>query len=282
MIAHSPHPLFPYDIEDEPDEGAELVQIAHICVTRFDPTTNKYVWALETYKADELSALDQLFELYGGGKYELFAKTDYQGRPGSTVRRVRYDIPGTMKPLAPGDTMGRPVSPPAAPATNSPAPPGGSNMEQLFMMMMQSQQANTQVMVAMMQTMGQTMAAALANRGGGGSDAAAAALGQIAAAAVSRAPAETSSEALFKAMEMGAELAGGGNAQDANDEETAMEIINGVAKIKEMMDTPGRAAVPGVRMPPPPAAARNNNGGPSHPQHGKPHTPPPATASEKA
>jgi len=274
VIAHSQHPLFPYDLEDEPDQGEEITEIAHVCVTRFDATTNKYVWALDTYKADELTSLNQLFELYGGGKYELFAKTDYQGRPGSTICRVRYDLAGAPKPLAPGDTMGRAAAtPPASSSADAAgvAGAGTTSMDRLLMMMLQGQQQSTQLMVAMLQTMGQTMAAAMSSRGGG-SDASAVALGQIAVAAMNRPVPETPVQAFKDALQMGLDMAGGDGGGE-EDESVAEEILKGLSAVKEMANMTGPAVVPG--QVPPPRQPVNHNA-PAH--QTRPPSPPAKTA----
>ena len=241
-LKHTEHPLFPYDVEDDiPEEGDEGVhEIKHIVVTRFDPVQSKFLWAIDSHPAEDVMSLADLYELYGGGKYELYAKTDVQGRPGHTIRRLRYDIPGISKPLSPSDTPG--ATPAPTPSASTAAGvhdvAGATGMEKILLLLMTQQAESNKMFMQMMANQTQVMVAALGNRGG---DANAAALGQIAAAAISRppppAPAEAPADTIFKAMRMGAEMAGVqevDDGPDGEDENVASTILEGVRAFKEM------------------------------------------------
>lgn len=131
------HPLFP--VEHDDDEPAE---VGWIHVTRFEGGGQK--WAPRLFAAAELADLETLAEAFGGGSYELVART--HDRRTITARR-RYQLPGRPLPLDGGTSEERmPHAPPvAAPSSTSDA-----LLIAMMQMMAQQQQAQTQLMVAML------------------------------------------------------------------------------------------------------------------------------------
>lgn len=85
------HPLFPID---EDAANAPTPAVHFIQVVRHD-AGQKYT-APRLFKADELTSLIQLVDLYGGGKYEVVARDQTNSR--ITARRT-YVIEGESKPL---------------------------------------------------------------------------------------------------------------------------------------------------------------------------------------
>jgi hypothetical protein len=109
---NAPHPLFlPEDDDDAPEVG-------FIHVTRFDKLKGKFVYAPTLYAAEELESLEELFERYGGGFYELVARDKL--KRGVTARR-RYELDGKPRPLSEPeetDTGGPPPMPVASAGPN--------------------------------------------------------------------------------------------------------------------------------------------------------------------
>lgn len=86
------HPLF--TLEENADEEEAPPDVHFIQVTRWD--AGQKFTAPHLFRGDELRSLDQLFGLYGGGKYELIARTADNSR---IVARRTYILPGESKPL---------------------------------------------------------------------------------------------------------------------------------------------------------------------------------------
>jgi len=149
------HPLFPVD------EGEKNPQVTFIQITRLDRGVQKYGPVI---RADELMTLDALFEMYGGGMYELWARGPSkmkEGEPGNISKRRRFNLPGRSKPLSKDPTPDelrelegfRPGATESAPAPSS---NGGGGENNFLLAMMNMQQQNAQQFAAMMQAMMQS------------------------------------------------------------------------------------------------------------------------------
>lgn len=149
------HPLFPP--LDEEDDDCVHPLVSEIWLQRAEQ--GKKVTAPRTFRGEELLSLNALFELYGGGDYELVAKHN-----GRVTARRRYTIPGIMKPMYDeGVNPQETKAPQKAQVINPMQAMMGSGGEQgfmgLIMMMMQGMmqqqaqaaQAQTQMFLAMMQ-----------------------------------------------------------------------------------------------------------------------------------
>lgn len=145
------HPLFPCNSDDDD------VDIGFIHVVRHEG--GNQVWCPHLFGADELTDLDQVHALFGGGNYELVARgTD----KGGFVARRRVSLPGAARPLvvdggAGQVTQSATVSPPV------PQAPGDSGlMGVLFQTMATQAQASQQLLLAMLQQQSQMMTAVMA------------------------------------------------------------------------------------------------------------------------
>lgn len=163
------HPLFP----DHPDSDIEGFH-----VTRHGATGVEYAHPL--HAPETVTDLSQIFELYGGGNYELVARGLLAGKNGEKgkkgiVARVSYRLGGEPKPL-------NPAAPGPAPVA-APAPPQGGGSDMAAMLQFFGQQ-----MTAQMQLMTTIITASLQNRpqSDGGSVAAINALGEVVKAALTR------------------------------------------------------------------------------------------------
>lgn len=110
------HPLFP-PTEDE----SEAPDVERIHVTRLE--RGGQVWCPQIFAAEELCGLDAVYALFGGGSYELIARSSKGGRDVISARR-RYVVPGAPRPLveeAPPEASTTPASPSAL------APPAASS-----------------------------------------------------------------------------------------------------------------------------------------------------------
>jgi len=194
---HPEHPLFPIE-EDE-----KAPDISYIHVTRWEK--GKQVYATKLFAATELTTLEQIQELYGGGDYILIgrnASRSSPGQPGSRMTKHRkINISGAPKPMSddPTEEELNGGKKPASPNTQ-PGAFGGDGGSQIFIAMMQMNQqaqersaqaqqqfmtmflqmmqnsktesaAMTQMMMQMTQSqqasMLQMVTAMMANRGGG-------------------------------------------------------------------------------------------------------------------
>lgn len=179
------HPLFPPKDDDPDDEAPE---VASLHVTRGGD------WCPRLFDAEELTSLEQLHELFGGGLYELVAR----GSNGRVSARRRYKLPGAPKPLD-GSGGGQAAAPPpnGAPSAPGQAPPGfgqdlgghpsvlallfqmlqnQASQQQAFMVaMLDRSQSSTQTLLQAMTTaqqssaqmMAQVMGSALEAKSGG-------------------------------------------------------------------------------------------------------------------
>jgi hypothetical protein len=145
MTGGEPHPLFP----TEP--GEPIPQIDWIAIARFEKRGT--VDCPRIYPASELTTLDDIANMYGGGNYELRGRcSGASGQPGPMVRRARYTIEGRSYPFTGEDAAGAEGE--AAQAQAAPA----MDPIVLFMTMMKESQAEAraagerqmQLLVAMM------------------------------------------------------------------------------------------------------------------------------------
>ena len=81
------HPLFPpTDEDDDPPE------VEYIHVSRFE--NGRTPWCAHKFAPEELTELEEIADMFGGGMYELIAKNG----PRISAKR-RYEIAGRQKPL---------------------------------------------------------------------------------------------------------------------------------------------------------------------------------------
>ncbi len=125
------HPLFPAASED--DDPPE-VQTIH--VTRVPDGTH-----FRAFGPDELTSLEQLYQMFGGGQYTLLARNLK-----CITARVAYTLPGKSKALNPA-----PEEPTALPAVAPVAAATPATSDNFFLGMMQMMQQNTATMMQMMQ-----------------------------------------------------------------------------------------------------------------------------------
>lgn len=89
------HPLFPVE------EGETAPLVAFVQITRFD--RGQQYWG-PVLRADELTTTDELFQMYGGGHYELwargFSKLNGNDRPGNITKKKRFMLAGKSKPMS--------------------------------------------------------------------------------------------------------------------------------------------------------------------------------------
>ncbi len=136
----NPHPLFP---EAKPD-----AEIGHIHVTRFDPAKGRFVYAVRCWPAAELLDVGQIWQAYGGGSYELVARTEDRRRISA---RAQYELDGDPKPLEPSAPKPKLDATPMPQSVPSPDT-GMAAMIPLLMQMMQAQsQQTTQILLAVLQ-----------------------------------------------------------------------------------------------------------------------------------
>ena len=151
------HPLFPFEDDEEPKE------IAFIQVIRHENGRSKQVPRM--FRAEELRSLQDIFNLFGGGMYELWGRGRSISNPetcGRIAANRRYEIAGLSKPLVDdGSNVAQPVQPLAPPSTQAGAivAPAGAGpdtsvmamfMNMQMQMAQQSQEANRQMLTMMM------------------------------------------------------------------------------------------------------------------------------------
>lgn len=156
------HALFP-STDDEP----EAPDVERIHVTRLERGT--LVWCPRVFTPEELPDLEAVHENFGGGTYELVARSSKSGRNVISARR-RYTIPGTPRPLAeesPDD-----AEPSPAPAAAMPSVGGGAGIwpavlalaPALIQAWLGSQKEHTAMMMTMMQQNSQMLLAMVQNQ----------------------------------------------------------------------------------------------------------------------
>lgn len=106
------HPLFPYD-ETRDDAAPELVE--RIQVTRWEK--GRQVWHPRDFGPEEIQSTQDLFSLFGGGRYEIIARAPGDERLKKLPRRT-YTLPGKSLPFVEEEQEEKP----AAAAAPAPAP----------------------------------------------------------------------------------------------------------------------------------------------------------------
>lgn len=187
------HPLFPAEDEDEPNPDVSFIQIH-----RFE--NGRYRMCPTTYRSCDLRNVEQIATQFGGGNYEIWARSKSKNNPeepGLITRKRRFDIVGASKPLGTlgaEETSSAPVAAVVQPAMNdnvlvavlqmqsqqqAAAAQQAQAQSQQFMAMMaqlmqtsKSESANMmQLMISMMQnsqtSMVQMITAMMANKSGG-------------------------------------------------------------------------------------------------------------------
>jgi hypothetical protein len=92
------HPLFPLE------EGGKPFEVSYISITRKEG--GAMVWVPQMFRAEELTSKDQILERFGGGTYEIYARSQSrtsQGQAGHITKRVLFSLPGKPKPLDPSN-----------------------------------------------------------------------------------------------------------------------------------------------------------------------------------
>lgn len=146
------HPLFPPLNDDE-----EAPEVTAIHVSRFE--NGGTPWCPYKFAPEELTELQQIYDLFGGGKYELVAR----GEVGFSARR-RYEIPGRPKPLTgPAGAEELPEVPRVATVAAAPPTTDAGLLGLMLQMMTTQAQSNQQMMMAMMQN-STAMMTAMVNR----------------------------------------------------------------------------------------------------------------------
>jgi len=132
------HPLFP-----SRDDVSEPPEVLAIHVTRAGEG-----WATRTFAPEELTSLEVLYELFGGGHYTLISRDERH-----ITSRQTYTIPGPSRPL--NDGAGAMPPPIAAALTAGAAPAAGGDFMLAVLQMMQHSSDNTNKIFAMMMQQGQ-------------------------------------------------------------------------------------------------------------------------------
>lgn len=122
------HPLFPPE-----DEHHKPIAIKAIYVKRFE--TSGMVSALRPFAPEELQSEQDLFQMFGGGTYQLQAR-DERGR---VDRTVRITIPGPKKSML-GDVAIEDAPPAMAPRPSESMGHGGTGSTVLDYLLMQNQE----------------------------------------------------------------------------------------------------------------------------------------------
>ena len=92
------HPLFPIE------EGGRSFEVSFIQIARKEGGAMSFV--PQVFRAEELLSLDQIVERFGGGTYELYARSNSPTNPGNAHRitkRHMVTLPGKPKPLDPSN-----------------------------------------------------------------------------------------------------------------------------------------------------------------------------------
>lgn len=137
------HPLFPAR-----DDVSEPPEVLAIHVTRAGEG-----WATRTFAPEELTSLESLYELFGGGHYTLISRDERK-----ITSRQTYTIPGPSRPLndgagIPGGSL--PATLPAPLPAAAPAVGGSGDFMLAVLQMMQHSSDNTNKIFSMMMQQGQ-------------------------------------------------------------------------------------------------------------------------------
>ncbi len=139
------HPLFPAE------EGEEPHRIEFIQVVRYEH--GRALLVPTTFRSGELTSLDQIYQTYGGGLYELIGRRCSVHDPtamGRISAKVRCEIAGPSRPLV-IDPNAPPEAPKPPPIVQQHTPGGASGMsDQVLIAIMQGQQQAQQNFATMM------------------------------------------------------------------------------------------------------------------------------------
>jgi hypothetical protein len=138
------HPLFPAE------EGAEPARIEFIQVVRYEH--GRALLVPTTFRSGELTSLDAINNMYGGGLYELIGRRCSVHDPTSMGRisaKVRYEIAGPSRPLV-VDANAPPPSMPPVVTQVTPTPGAAGMSDQVLIAIMQGQQQAQQNFATMM------------------------------------------------------------------------------------------------------------------------------------
>jgi hypothetical protein len=139
------HPLFLNENDEDPPE------VGFIHIVRYDGpfSANRKIQVPKQFAAEELTDLEQIYELYGGGNYELIGR-DYANQ--RITKRVRITLPGSPKPIV-IDTQGEEVEDEEeenkSVKTGMVPPPPGLDMTGILGMLMHSSTMQMQMMQQM-------------------------------------------------------------------------------------------------------------------------------------
>jgi hypothetical protein len=133
------HPLFPSE-NDEPAKRVDFIQ-----VIRHEEGRSKQIPRM--FRSDELKSLEDIYNLWGGGVYELWGRAASVHNPeshGKMTANRRYEIAGLSKPLTVDGANAIPASAPA-PLAHNPAPQGpDTSVMGMFMQMQMTMMQNAQ------------------------------------------------------------------------------------------------------------------------------------------
>lgn len=134
------HELFPAASEDQDPPAVETIN-----VTRHAGPGRKVEWAPRAFGADELQSLEQLYEWFGGGDYELIARAG-----GRISARRQYTLGGKSRrlgdPFAEVEDEGPTFPQPSPQPQIQQAAPGAMNWEFVIALLkMQSESSNATV-----------------------------------------------------------------------------------------------------------------------------------------
>jgi hypothetical protein len=241
------HELFPAEGDEDPKP------VNQIHVTRFEGGGGQAAYCRHLFEADELPNLDALFELFGGGNYELIGRCKgATSNPITARRRLRLD--GASRPLNPSPDA--PAVAAAPPVVHAPGgmPGDAAGLFGFLASMMNAQaQSTAAMMAAMMQSNAQIIGAIAGGRGGGQADAALAQAVSALAAAASANRGAGSEESFVKGAEMAAELAraakpepGGSDGDDLASVASSIATIAGAVNGGREAGATGRAGGAGA------------------------------------
>jgi hypothetical protein len=171
------HPLFPaQDSESEPPE------IGWISLCRWNSQRGQLEYIPRKFSAEEIQDLSQIYELFGGGRYELVGRNRAGNR---IVAKRAYTVAGEPRPLT-QETPVLDTKPAFTPPPATPAAPGfnvsallpilvpilleyfkssaterqaaAQQMQTVFMTMLQQQQSSSQAFITAMSNLHTTQA----------------------------------------------------------------------------------------------------------------------------
>jgi hypothetical protein len=97
-VPYVEHPLFPLD------DGQKPFDVSFIQLSRKEG--GAMVFVPQHFRSEELTSTDQILERFGGGTYELYARSQsksFPGQMGNISKRRLVTLPGRPKPLDPSN-----------------------------------------------------------------------------------------------------------------------------------------------------------------------------------